>query len=437
MLDPLPPPTVTATTPPDGAVDVAVDTSPTATFSRAMDPGSLGDLSVSLRTLAGASVAAAVSYEAQDTRVTIDPTEALASSTTYVARVSTAATASDGAAIGTPAEWTFTTETLAPTVTTITPADGATGVAVDVSPTATFSRPMDPATVTFATVTLTRIGGPEVTAVVTYTGSRRRVTINPTSDLDPGATYVARIDGVAMTTDGISLGPAFSWAFTTAAPAPPGLPATSAATPSPTAPQPPAQPLAQAAPRLVVLAPGGGGEIARLGRVIARFSEPVRLSAGSIRLVRRDGTIVPSRISRPGSGVTVIVTPTQPLPLSGAWVAIKGGQATGAVRDVDGAPLPASLRERLRVVRSGALALRDVRRGARTLDLVLEVPATGGRLTARQGSGSSRSAFPVTVLRRSATLWTVRPASSPDAFVLRVAQNRPGQTPLRTALLVG
>ena len=56
-----------------------------------------------------------------------------------------------------------------PTVTSNTPAPGATGVAVNVSPTATFSEAMDPATLTVSTFTLVKQGtSTPVSATVSY-----------------------------------------------------------------------------------------------------------------------------------------------------------------------------------------------------------------------------------------------------------------------------
>ena len=90
VAPPPPAPTVTATTPADAATAVPVGVSPTATFSRAMNPASITGASVTLRPQGGSPVAATVTYNAATRRVTIDPAADLATDTNYTAQVSTA-----------------------------------------------------------------------------------------------------------------------------------------------------------------------------------------------------------------------------------------------------------------------------------------------------------------------------------------------------------
>ncbi len=214
----LPAPTVTANTPADGATGVPLAVSPTATFSRAMTVGSLTAASATVTPQGGSAVPATVTYDATNRRVTIDPTADLAAGTDYTVRISTAATATDGAPLASAFTWSFTTIT-APTVTATTPADNATGVAFTTSPTATFSRAMDAATITTATATVRPQGGSAMAAAVTYDAANNRVTINPTANFTPGVVYVAQISTGAASADGVNLTSAATWTFT-AQPAP-------------------------------------------------------------------------------------------------------------------------------------------------------------------------------------------------------------------------
>jgi hypothetical protein len=82
------PPTVTATSPTDGATGVAVGSNATATFSEAMDAATVNATTFTLKDDAGATVPAAVTYDAAATKATLDPAADLAAGKTYTATVS-------------------------------------------------------------------------------------------------------------------------------------------------------------------------------------------------------------------------------------------------------------------------------------------------------------------------------------------------------------
>jgi hypothetical protein len=116
---------------------------------------------------------------------------------------------------------TFTTapDTTPPTVSATTPANGATGVARSVSPTATFSENMNPATLTTGTVTIVVNGSTTpLPAVVTYNATSRIVTLNPNSQLAAVTNYVVRVKGGATGAKdaaGNALATDRVWTFTT------------------------------------------------------------------------------------------------------------------------------------------------------------------------------------------------------------------------------
>jgi hypothetical protein len=111
----------------------------------------------------------------------------------------------------------------APTVTAVTPGAGATGVPLNQKLMATFSRPMDPATVTAATVSLMQ-GTTPVPGAVSYANITG--TFTPTSDLAPNTTYTATVTTGAKDRAGKALAANRVWSFTTgltaASPAPAG-----------------------------------------------------------------------------------------------------------------------------------------------------------------------------------------------------------------------
>jgi Big-like domain-containing protein/glycosyl hydrolase family 26 len=93
-----------------------------------------------------------------------------------------------------PAVRSWSVDTTAPTVTAITPADGATGVPVGGPVQVTFSEAINPVTVTPATLTLTG-GGSSVGASVSYDAPSRTATLSPTSPLQTGTTYTVTVKG--------------------------------------------------------------------------------------------------------------------------------------------------------------------------------------------------------------------------------------------------
>src|SRR5207253_4572900 len=110
---------------------------------------------------------------------------------------------------------------VAPTVTATTPANHATGVLRTTKVLATFSRPIDQATVTPSTFTLTKPDGTPVPAGVAYDGASQTATLTPTTQLDASTVYTAHLTtGIQAASDHTPLAGAESWSFTTVASAP-------------------------------------------------------------------------------------------------------------------------------------------------------------------------------------------------------------------------
>ena len=118
-------------------------------------------------------------------------------------------------------------DTTGPSVTSVTPGRGATGVAASANVTARFSEPVDPATVTASTITLRDPSGALVPAAVSYDAGAQTATLDPTPALADTSTYTALVKagssgvkdfaGNAMSNDD-------SWTFTTRAPTSSGCP---------------------------------------------------------------------------------------------------------------------------------------------------------------------------------------------------------------------
>ena len=82
-----------------------------------------------------------------------------------------------------------------PTVTSTVPAAGAAGVAVSENVRATFSKALDPASVSADTFTLRDAGGAVVPATVTYEAAAFRAVLHPASPLAYSASYTATVSG--------------------------------------------------------------------------------------------------------------------------------------------------------------------------------------------------------------------------------------------------
>ena len=113
----------------------------------------------------------------------------------------------------------------APTVTATNPANNATGVALNQKVAATFSKAMDPLTLTTLTFRVTGPGTTPVTGTVHYDVLSKTATFTPSSNLAPNTTYTARITGkvgAAKDLAGNSLANDKVWTFKTGTTATPG-----------------------------------------------------------------------------------------------------------------------------------------------------------------------------------------------------------------------
>jgi hypothetical protein len=100
------------------------------------------------------------------------------------------------------------------TVSSFTPAAGATGISVGTAVSGVFSQAMDATSLTSSTVTLTGPGG-AVTATVAYDSTSKTMTLMPSAPLAHSTTYTVRLDGTIRDSYGMTMGAATTWTFTT------------------------------------------------------------------------------------------------------------------------------------------------------------------------------------------------------------------------------
>ncbi|HWH81761.1 MAG TPA: Ig-like domain-containing protein [Burkholderiaceae bacterium] len=228
-------PTVVLTVPAAGAGSVPNNSQITATFSEDMNAATISGTSFTLtNTTLGTAVAGSVSYSVAARTATFTPTTpaTLANNTLFTATITTAATDLAGNALaGNSAVlpnsgnhvWTFTTaatgDTTAPTVTALSPLDGSTLVCLTKIVSATFSEPMDAATINATTLRVTD-NGVAVAGTVTYDAASQVASFAPTAAAGFAAStsfVVTVVSGSAGVKDlaGNPLAAARVWSFTT------------------------------------------------------------------------------------------------------------------------------------------------------------------------------------------------------------------------------
>ena len=222
-------PTITSTVPASAAINVPTNQTITATFSKPMDPSTItasGTFTVAVAGVGGAAVAGTVSYTGNI--ATFKPTANLAASTQFTATITVAAKDLSGNALAVgaaPNPWSFTTgtgpNTTAPTITLTSPANAATGVALNAAVNATFSTAMNPLTITApGTFTLSVAGanGAAVTGTVTYNSQTNIATFTPSANLTASTEYTATVSNAAQDLSGNALAAGLvpnPWSFTT------------------------------------------------------------------------------------------------------------------------------------------------------------------------------------------------------------------------------
>jgi len=224
-------PTVIVTSPASGATGVPTNQRITATFSKVTDSATItasGTFTVAVAGVGGAAVPGTIRYAGS--QATFTPTANLAPSTQFTATISNAAKDLSGNALvaGTvPNPWTFTTgagpDTTPPTITLTSPANAEINVVLNKAVNVTFSKAMDPATVTAPgafILAVGAVGGAAVAGNVTYDSISHIATFAPAANLTASTQYTATITNAAKDLAGNALAAGTRpnlWTFTTGA----------------------------------------------------------------------------------------------------------------------------------------------------------------------------------------------------------------------------
>ncbi|MDO8330660.1 MAG: Ig-like domain-containing protein [Fluviicoccus sp.] len=217
-------PTVTVTaplasTPP--VIDVALNSKLTATFSKDMNPASIGASAFTVACPAGVPVAGNVTYVAPSRTVTFAPGAVLPANTTCAATISTGVKDTTGLAMEKAFVWTFVTgpapDITPPRVTVKVPSPSETGVPFNARVIATFNEDMDPATINGNTVILQGPAAGPVSGVVSYAAGARTATFTPSNPatLSAGSVFTATVTTGAKDLAGNAMTANVGWSFTT------------------------------------------------------------------------------------------------------------------------------------------------------------------------------------------------------------------------------
>lgn len=204
-----------------------------------------------------------------------------------------------------------------PTVVSVSPAAGATGVAVNTAVTVTFSEAMSTASITTATILLKDAANNTVPASVTYNSANNSATLTPNSALAVSTMYTLSVlGGSAGVKDaaGNALASTFTSSFTTTVPD--------------TTP-----------PTVIAVSPAAGATNVPVSTVVTvKFSEAMTastISASTFRLTNPVGTVIPATVTYSAATNTATMTPTSPLAANTTYTATVVGGSSG-VKDLAG-----------------------------------------------------------------------------------------------------
>ena len=208
---------VMSTGPVSGATGVATNTLVTATFSEAINAGTLDSSTFTVGVTGGSAMTGNVTLNtATNTGIFETAGGVFSDSTAYTAVITTAVESADGKTLASNYEWSFTTgvgaDITPPDVISIDPADAATGVAINRNITANFSEAMNVASINSSTFTVAA-GTTPVTGTVNMVGDT--AVFSPENNLATLTVYTATLTTGVTDLAGVALTADREWTFTT------------------------------------------------------------------------------------------------------------------------------------------------------------------------------------------------------------------------------
>jgi hypothetical protein len=311
-------PTVISTVPANLATNVPINQAISATFSVAMNPATIDAATFTVTGPGAAAVTGVVTYIPAGSVATFTPAANLAPDTMYTATITTGAENLADVGLAANYVWTFTTGTtvvVPPTVISTVPVNGATGVPLKQIVSATFSTPMNPATINSTTFTLTGPGATAVPGLVAYAAVGNTLTFTPTANLAASTLFTATITTGAQNLAGTALAANYVWTFTTGTTVG-GIP-----------------------PEIVSTVPVNTATNVPLNQAVsATFTEainPLTITTGTFLLSGPGGVAVAGTVSYDAINFIATFTPALPLIINSSYTAT----VTNGVTNLTGDPL--------------------------------------------------------------------------------------------------
>jgi len=218
-------PTIVSVSPTSSTTGVPLNAVASAGFSEAMDVSSINTSTFTLSSAAG-QVAGTVDYDSFSKSATFTSSVNLTALTTYTATVADSVKDLAGNKMLLAYNWFFVTgssiDTSIPSIEEVTPLNSATGVNLNASITAVFTKTMDSSTINSLTFVVSSSAG-NIAGSMNYEninysfGNATRVTFTPSSVLDYNKTYTVTIASSVKDSVGNQMGSSYSWSFTTTA----------------------------------------------------------------------------------------------------------------------------------------------------------------------------------------------------------------------------
>ncbi len=206
-------PLVISTDPINVATGLAINSKISATFSVIMDASTINANNFTLQQ-GTTPIVGTVAYSG--TTGTFTPAAKLVANKVYTATITTNARDAKGRRLASNYVWSFTTgntsDMIQPTVLATNPLNNAKLVPFNNSILVTFSKPMDPATITPLTFNLTQ-GATVVVGAIT--SSEATATFKPIVNLKPNTTYTATVTTGVKDMSGNAMATLYTFTFTT------------------------------------------------------------------------------------------------------------------------------------------------------------------------------------------------------------------------------
>ncbi len=209
------PPVVKATSPAQGATNVAINASITADFSELLAAATINSSTFLLKDSSNNPISGTVSYT--NPRATFTPTGPLQGSQTFTATITTGVTDLLGNKLLSDRSWSFTTlvlpDTTPPQVASTNPLNGASCAPVDATVSATFNESIAGTLVSAGTFTLTDAGLNPVLGILQSPSVTQLSLLHDL--LSPATTYRATVTTAVKDAAGNPLPANFTWTFST------------------------------------------------------------------------------------------------------------------------------------------------------------------------------------------------------------------------------